>query len=165
MAVMAPQTQSVEDDTPRLPMPSRNPLPLSSGQEAAVREVYHARVRGYCAAEIKQFADCALGKTFSVPWKCRQENRIMNNCMISHATQDEQDRAREEWFALRLKRQRDRELKEERRKEQEKFHREWWGLPQIEREGEKGRDVMRRAERVGGFPKRDEDALSKDRHR
>ena len=37
----------------RLPMPSRNPLPLSSAQESAVRELYHARVRAYCAKEIK----------------------------------------------------------------------------------------------------------------
>jgi COX assembly protein 1 len=85
--------------------------------------------------------------------------------MVAHATQDEQDRAREEWFGNRLKRQREREAKEARRIEQEKFHREWWGLPQADREGEKGRDIMKRAERVGGFPKRDEDQLSKDRHR
>jgi COX assembly protein 1 len=84
--------------------------------------------------------------------------------MIAHATQGEQDAAREEWFATRLKRQIEREKKEERRREQERFHREWWGLPLEEREGEKGRDVLRRAERVGGFPKRDE-GLSKDRHR
>ncbi len=89
----------------------------------------------------------------------------MNNCMVKHATQAEQDAAREEWFATRLKRQIEREKKEERRKEQEKFHREWWGLPIEEREGEKGRDLIRRAERVGGFPKRDEDQMSKDRHR
>jgi len=91
----------------------------------------------------------------------------MNACMVQHATQSEQDAAREEWFATRLKRQRDREKREERRKEQEKFHREWWGLPVEDREGEKGNEVLRRAERVGGFPKRDdkEGTLSKDRHR
>lgn len=85
--------------------------------------------------------------------------------MIAHATPAEEDAAREEWFATRLVRQREREKKEERRKEQEKFHREWWGLPIEEREGEKGRDVVRRAERVGGFPKSDEGQMSKDRHR
>jgi COX assembly protein 1 len=89
----------------------------------------------------------------------------MNGCMVGHATQVEQDAAREEWFALRLQRQRDRERREERRREQERFQREWWGLPVEEREGEKGMDVLRRAERVGGFPKRDEGELSKDRHR
>ncbi|OWP02275.1 hypothetical protein B2J93_1237 [Marssonina coronariae] len=154
-----------EEEVSRLPMPSRNPLPLSSGQEAQVRELYHARVRGYCAAEIKSFADCALGRTFTAPFRCRPQNRAMNSCMVAHATQAEQDAAREEWFGLRLKRQREREAKEERRKEQEKFHREWWGLPQDDREGDKGRDILRKAERVGGFPKRDEGAPSKDRHR
>lgn len=89
----------------------------------------------------------------------------MNTCMVTHATQKEQDAAREEWFALRLQRQKDREAKEIKRKEQERFHREWWGLPLEDREGEKGREVMQQAERVGGFPKRDEGQLSKDRHR
>ncbi|KAH6669491.1 cytochrome c oxidase biogenesis protein Cmc1 like-domain-containing protein [Halenospora varia] len=156
-----------EEEVPRLPMPSRNPLPLSASQEAQVRELYHSRVRGYCAAEIKLFADCALGRTFTAPFACRAQNRVMNACMIQHATQAEQDAAREEWFATRLKRQKEREKREERRKEQEKFHREWWGLPVEDREGEKGNEVLRKAERVGGFPKRDdkEGTLSKDRHR
>ena len=39
--------------TEDLPMPSRNPLPLSASQEAQVREVFNARVRGMCADEIK----------------------------------------------------------------------------------------------------------------
>jgi COX assembly mitochondrial protein 1 len=52
----------------------------------------------------------------------------MNSCMIMYATQQEQDAAREEWFATRLERQKQREEKEKKRIEQEKFHREWWGL-------------------------------------
>lgn len=55
----------------------------------------------------------------------------MNNCMISHASQKEQDAAREEWFATRDERKREREEKEKRRKEQEKFHRAWWGMPPL----------------------------------
>jgi COX assembly mitochondrial protein 1 len=112
-----------------------------------------------------EFADCALGRTFTAPFKCRQQNRAMNNCMITHATQAEQDAAREEWFATRLKRQREWEAKEARRIEQERFHKEWWGLPIEDREGDRGRDIMKKAERVGGCPKRDEGQLSKDRHR
>ncbi|KAI1000894.1 hypothetical protein K3495_g7305 [Podosphaera aphanis] len=154
-----------DEEIPRLPMPSRNPLPLSSAQETQVRELYHSRVRAYCAAEIKAFADCALGRTFTAPFKCREPNRAMNSCMLAHATQSEQDAAREEWFATRLQRQKEREKKEERRKEQEKFHREWWGLSVDERGGEKGREIMKKAERVGGFPRRDEGQPSKDRHR
>lgn len=75
------------------------------------------------------FASCALNRTISATWACRPERLAMNSCMVSHATQQEQDAAREEWFAGREDRARQREEKEKKRKEQEKFHREWWGLP------------------------------------
>jgi COX assembly protein 1 len=52
----------------------------------------------------------------------------MNACMLQYANQAEQDAAREEWFATRDLRRKEREAKEEKRIEQEKFHREWWGL-------------------------------------
>jgi len=35
------------------PLPSRNPLPLSSSQESQVRELYHKRVRNKCADEVR----------------------------------------------------------------------------------------------------------------
>ncbi|OBT72829.1 hypothetical protein VF21_08322 [Pseudogymnoascus sp. 05NY08] len=163
---MAPlPTAEPAEPVERLPMPSRNPLPLSAGQETQVRDLYFARVRALCAAEIKEFAECAVGRTFTAPFACRAQRLGMNSCMIAHATQAEQDNAREEWFGLRLQRQKDREAKDRRRKEQEKFHREWWGLPEADREGEKGKAVLKKAERVGGFPKSDEGQLSKDRHR
>ncbi|MCJ1476376.1 hypothetical protein MMC13_005042 [Lambiella insularis] len=112
-----------------LPLPSRNPLPLSAGQEQQVRDLYYKRVRGYCADEIRDFASCALNRTFSATWACRSQRLSMNKCMIAHATQEEQDAAREEWFASADKRIAEREAKERRKKEQEKFHREWWGMP------------------------------------
>ena len=56
----------------------------------------------------------------------------MNTCMIAHAGQHEHDAAREEWFATSEDRARQRLEKEKKRKEQEKFHREWWGLPPLE---------------------------------
>lgn len=31
----------------------RNPLPLSASQEAEVKDLYHKRVRSYCADEIR----------------------------------------------------------------------------------------------------------------
>lgn len=52
----------------------------------------------------------------------------MNSCMVGYATQEELDRAREEWWATRSLRKAERDAKERRRVEQEKFHREWWGL-------------------------------------
>jgi COX assembly protein 1 len=70
----------------------------------------------------------------------------MNSCMKQYATQDEQDRAREEWFTTRDKRKLEREQKEERRKQQEAFHREWWGLDE---QGRKKLDEGRAGGKVG----------------
>ncbi|KAF2435367.1 hypothetical protein EJ08DRAFT_645668 [Tothia fuscella] len=126
------------------PLPSRNPLPLSAGQEQQVRDIYYKRVRTKCADEIREFATCALNKTFTATFVCRPQRRAMNSCMVQYATQDEQDRAREEWFATRDVRKKEREDKETRRKEQEAFHREWWGLD------EQGRKILERDRKRNG---------------
>jgi COX assembly protein 1 len=61
----------------------------------------------------------------------------MNSCMAVHATAEEQDRAREEWFVTMEERRKKREEKELKRREQEQFHREWWGLDEQGRRIEK----------------------------
>lgn len=79
---------------------------------------------------------CAAGRTISVSWACRTERLAMNACMASYATQEEQDAAREDWFATMGTRLQQRRLKEKEKKEQEKFHREWWGLPPLVENGD-----------------------------
>lgn len=101
------------------------------------------------------FADCARNRTFSIPFACRDASRRMNGCMLAHATPEEHDRAREQWFAQRQQRAREREQKERRKLEQEAFHREWWGLPQRDpEEVKKELEKLGRAERVGGLTRR-----------
>lgn len=100
------------------------------------------------------FAACALGRTFSVPFACREPHRVMNACMKAHATPQEEDAAREDWFARRQERARERQEKERRKAEQQRFMREWWGLEESEREEQLRRaaeEKLTRAERVGGF--------------
>lgn len=77
--------------------------------------------------------------------------------MQAHSTPAEHDRAREEWFAARTTRARERERKERRKLEQERFHREWWGLPERDPEAVR-RDLekLERPERVGGVVRRRE---------
>ncbi|PGH28150.1 hypothetical protein AJ80_00040 [Polytolypa hystricis UAMH7299] len=87
----------------------RNPTPLSATQEGQVRDLYYKRVRGHCAAEIKEFAACAINRTVSATWVCRQQRLAMNSCMVAHAKPEEEDRAREEWFAGREQRRKARE--------------------------------------------------------
>ncbi|KIW34530.1 uncharacterized protein PV07_01306 [Cladophialophora immunda] len=86
-----------------------NPLPLSASQEAEVRNLFHKRVRTKCADVIKDFADCARGRTISVAWTCREQHLAMNSCMIQYATKAEEDAAREEWFQGILARRKQRE--------------------------------------------------------
>ncbi|CAP94079.1 hypothetical protein E8E15_004131 [Penicillium rubens] len=77
----------------------RNPLPLSAPQEQEVKLLYYKRVRAHCAPEIKAFAECAVNRTVTATWVCRQQRLAMNSCMVAHAKPEEEDRAREEWFA------------------------------------------------------------------
>lgn len=180
MAAMATGEGSSSDSAERLPMPSRNPLPLSASQEAQVRDIFYDRVRQQCADEIKgtlmlllhapflssktltsslslclsAFAACALGRTFSVPFVCREPHRVMNNCMKQHATPREQDAAREEWFAQRQERVKAKIEKQRRKEEQARFVREWWGLEESEREAQIRRldeEKLKKGERVGGY--------------
>lgn len=81
------------------PLPS-NPTPLSAPQEQQVRDLYYKNVRAKCAPEIETFASCALGRTFTMIYACRDARLAMNSCMLQYQNQDELDKARQEWFAL-----------------------------------------------------------------
>lgn len=58
------------------------------------------------------FAECAVNRTVTATWICRQQRLAMNSCMVAHAKPEEEDRAREEWFASfeERRRARDEEL-------------------------------------------------------
>ncbi|KAL4740499.1 hypothetical protein BDV11DRAFT_185347 [Aspergillus similis] len=92
----------------------RNPLPLSAAQEAEVKQLYYKRVRALCAPEIKAFAECAVNRTVTATWVCRTQRLAMNSCMIEHAKPEEEDRAREEWFASHEERRRAKQEEHER---------------------------------------------------
>jgi COX assembly protein 1 len=80
----------------------------------------------------------------------------MNSCMKTHATQEEQDAAREEWFAQRQQRQKERERKALRKAEQEAFLREWWRLPEKDRElARREMEKLQQGEKVAGVARRE----------
>lgn len=53
----------------------------------------------------------------------------MNSCMVQHASREEQDAAREEWFATMDLRRLEMEEKKRQKAEAEKFFKEWWDIP------------------------------------
>lgn len=121
------------------------------------------------------FADCALGRTFSVVFKCRDKNTAMNACLKSHATPRALDEAREEWFARRAERATERAQKAARKAEQEKLLREWWGLEgsdgsaaahgreDIQAKRRRFEESRRhRPERIGGMPAKDRPRFNDD---
>lgn len=56
------------------------------------------------------FAECAVNRTVTATWVCRQQRLAMNACMVTHANnREEEDRAREEWFATYEERRRAKE--------------------------------------------------------
>lgn len=71
----------------------------------------------------------------------------MNGCMKRFATPAEHDIAREEWFAQRIERQREREKKAKIAAAQEDFMRDWWGLPEDVRLS-KQKEMEKRGERI-----------------
>ncbi|KAH8432240.1 uncharacterized protein LDX57_009879 [Aspergillus melleus] len=108
----APSTSSTStSSTPEVPKKYnlRNPLPLSAAQESEVKQIYYKRVRALCAPEIKAFAECAVNRTVTATWVCRTQRLAMNSCMVAHAKPEEEDRAREEWFATHEERKRAKE--------------------------------------------------------
>jgi hypothetical protein len=81
----------------------------------------------------------------------------MNACFLLHSTQEEKDRAREEWFARRRERQAAREKQAKRDVEAKAFRKEWWGVPEGEWEAWRREEIRRqderfaKGERVGGW--------------
>lgn len=52
----------------------------------------------------------------------------MNSCMVVHATQDELDKAREEWFATRVERRKQLQREEAEYQEKLKIKHQMWGV-------------------------------------
>ncbi|CAG8889305.1 unnamed protein product [Penicillium nalgiovense] len=89
-----------------VPMATSSTSPDTS---STMKLLYYKRVRAHCAPEIKAFAECAVNRTVTATWVCRQQRLAMNSCMVAHAKPEEEDRAREEWFAGHEDRRRARE--------------------------------------------------------
>jgi COX assembly protein 1 len=88
------------------------------------------------------FAACCTGRTFTATIMCRTQQKAMNTCMMRYATQAEQDAARAEWFATIDERRIQREQKEAKRVEDEKFWREWWDKESTKKPGQQQKSPM-----------------------
>ncbi|GAA5837787.1 hypothetical protein JCM5353_008283 [Sporobolomyces roseus] len=51
-----------------------------------------------CDEVVREFTDCASGRTISVSWACRGPFKAMQNCMKPHMSEDKLDAAKRRWF-------------------------------------------------------------------
>lgn len=56
------------------------PVLTHRAEDAIRRQLRDVAMRG-CAAEIKEFAECAKDKLLSVAWKCHSLNKQVDMCM------------------------------------------------------------------------------------
>lgn len=50
-------------------------------EEFDLRKQHQKLLKKNCQKEIEDFVKCATGRTFSVTWKCRSENKTMKDCL------------------------------------------------------------------------------------
>jgi COX assembly protein 1 len=48
---------------------------------AALRSKMKVKALKECDEYTKKYAECALGRTLSVVWQCRQQAKELNNCL------------------------------------------------------------------------------------
>ncbi|GAA5927546.1 uncharacterized protein JCM15063_005929 [Sporobolomyces koalae] len=51
-----------------------------------------------CDAVVRDFTDCAAGRTISVSWACRSQFKEMQKCMKPHMSEEKLDAAKRKWF-------------------------------------------------------------------
>jgi len=56
-----------------------------------------------CDPVVREFANCATGRTVSVVWACRKQHKAMQECIRQYTNSDNMERLRIEYIRLRRK--------------------------------------------------------------
>ncbi|KZT55531.1 hypothetical protein CALCODRAFT_472172 [Calocera cornea HHB12733] len=74
---------------------------LSRREEETLMKVTKAKALKACDDVVREFANCATGRTVSVVWACRAQHKTMQNCMRQYTNADNMERLRIEYIKLR----------------------------------------------------------------
>ncbi|KAH7931123.1 hypothetical protein BV22DRAFT_30598 [Leucogyrophana mollusca] len=74
---------------------------LSRREEDTLLKATKARALKECDPIVKEFADCATGRTISVAWACRHKYRELQDCMLQFTGTEAMDTVRREYLRLR----------------------------------------------------------------
>ncbi|KAJ1981024.1 hypothetical protein H4R34_002239 [Dimargaris verticillata] len=68
---------------------------LSAQDEDKIIKEWRKQTMKECDAFVKAFAECSQGRTVSIAWACRDQNKAMNDCLRTYRTQDRLDAIRQ----------------------------------------------------------------------
>ncbi|WWD18089.1 hypothetical protein CI109_102537 [Kwoniella shandongensis] len=74
---------------------------LSRREEQDIMETAKTQALKHCDGHVAAFADCATGRTFSLPFACKGKLDAMQGCMKDYMTQDRLDHMKLEYIAHR----------------------------------------------------------------
>ncbi|WVO19679.1 uncharacterized protein IAS62_000969 [Cryptococcus decagattii] len=99
---------------------------LSRREENEINEAAKKEALRSCDDFVKDFADCATGRTFSLPFMCRTRLNAMQGCMRDYMTQERMDGMKLDFIAHRS--EKGREAVEALRKSREEKLRKMAGI-------------------------------------
>jgi len=74
---------------------------LSRREEDTLLKTTKARALKECDAVVKDFAECATGRTVSVAWACKAKYKEVQDCMLQFTGPDAMETVRREYLRLR----------------------------------------------------------------
>jgi len=74
---------------------------LSRREEETLLKTTKARALKECDPVVKDFAECATGRTISVAWACREKYKKVQDCMIQFTGPEYMESVRKEYLRLR----------------------------------------------------------------
>jgi len=74
---------------------------LSRREEDALLKSTKARALKECDSLVKDFAECAAGRTVSVVWACRTKYQAVQHCLLQYTGPEAMNVVRTEYLRLR----------------------------------------------------------------
>jgi len=74
---------------------------LSRREEETLLKTTKARALRECDPVVKEFAECANGRTISVAWACRDFLQKVQSCMVQYTGPEPMEAVRAEYLRLR----------------------------------------------------------------
>ncbi|KAI0785974.1 hypothetical protein C8Q75DRAFT_808765 [Abortiporus biennis] len=74
---------------------------LSRREEETLLKTTKARALKECDPIVKEFAECAAGRTVTVAWACRDKYKKVEECMMQYTCPEAMAVVREEYLRLR----------------------------------------------------------------